>query len=468
MSYGVHNVRPSPDRSFAMTLRSLACAVCLAIALPSTAAAADWSLADVMPLSARAKDRIAPGTTAANVNRLGYFSDLSYERSSGTWFALSDRGPGGGVIGYATRLQQMLILTHPISGELLARPIVLRTILFTDRDGRPFNGLNPTLLNGSAATLGNSFDPEGLAIGRNGHFYIADEYGPSLFEFDRRGRFARAFGIPANLRPTQADGAPNFSDGRPTIATGRQDNRGFEGLTFNASGTKLYGVLQDPLVNEGSGNDGRRSRYVRVVEFDPRTGASTAQYAYPLETIAALNAIDPSTADDFSATNQGRSIGLSAITALSDDEFIVLERDNRGLGVEITGTPLHKRLYRIDLRGATDIANVSLAGSNELPAGVVPVSKQPEADLLAALRAVDSDIPEKLEGIAFGPRLLRGGRVALVGSDNDYSVTQTGAGEQFDVCVDTQSGERAQVPLDAACPAGMDLIPAYLLSFKVK
>lgn len=450
----------------AVNLRPLACALLLAASCAATAA--DWTLADVMPLSARTKDRVAPGTTAANVNRFGFFSDLTFDARTGTWYALSDRGPGGGVIGYATRVQQLLIVTHPLTGELLHKPVVLRTILFTDRSGKPFNGLNPTLLNGSPATLGNSFDPEGLAVGRNGHLFVADEYGPSLYEFDARGRFIRAFEIPANLRPRQADGQANYTDGRPTIVTGRQDNRGFEGLAFNASGTRLYGVLQDPLVNEGANGDGRRSRFVRIVEFDPRTGTSTRQFAYALESIATLNAIDPSTDDDFSATNQGRSIGLSAITAVSDDKFIVLERDNRGLGVEVTAAPLHKRLYRIDLRGATDIAGLSLAGSNELPAGVVPVAKRPEADLLAALKSVGSTVPEKLEGVAFGPRLFTGGRVALVGSDNDYSVTQTGAGEQFDVCVNPDTGARAQVPLDTPCPAGSELIPGYLLSFKVR
>lgn len=451
-----------------MTLRLLACALALCTTTTGTApaAAAEWTLADVAPLSARRVDRVPSPTPVANVNRLGYFSDFSYEPTSRTWFALSDRGPGGGLIGYNTRVQQMLIPTGR-NGELVGRITVLRTIAFTDAQGEPFNGLNPTLLNGSPATLGRSFDPEGIAVGRNGHLYVADEYGPSLFEFDRSGRFVRAFETPDNLRPRQADGQLNYTAGRPTIVSGRQDNRGYEGLTFNASGTRLYAVLQDPLVNEGQNNDGRRSRWVRIVEFDAASGASTAQYAYPLESIATLNAIDPSPDDDFSATNQGRSIGLSAITAVSDSEFVVLERDNRGLGVEVTAAPLHKRLYRIDITGASDISAVSLAGSNDLPSGVVPVAKQPEADLLAALRGVGAAIPEKIEAVAFGPRLGDGSRVALVGTDNDYSVTQSGAGEQFDLCIDGDTGARTEVVIDTPCPAGSDLIPAYLMSFKV-
>lgn len=458
-----------------LTVRRTAIAAALATVVPlaamsglSIAQGASWTLADVVPLSARAIDREARGTTGANVNRLGYFSDLQYNAASRTWFALSDRGPGGGLIAYDTRVQELNIPLNKNTGRLMAVPKVVRTIKFTDASGQPFNGLNPTLLNGAPTALGRSFDPEGLAVGRTGNLFVSDEYGPSINEFTSKGRFVRAFTIPGNLVPTQANGVANYTDGRPSIVSGRQDNRGFEGLTFNASYTKLYAVLQDPLVNEGASNDGRRSRYVRVVEFDPVTGTSTAQYAYPLETTATLNAIDPSTADDFSATNQGRSIGLSAITALSDSEFLVLERDNRGVGVEVTATPIHKRVYRIDLTGATDIKSVSLAGSNDLPPGVVPVSKQPEVDLLAALRGVGSPVPEKMEGLGIGPKLQDGGNIVLVGTDNDYSVTQTGAGEQFDVCIAPDNSARTQVALDAPCPAGQSLIPAYLLSFRVR
>ena len=50
--------------------------------------------------------------------------------------------------------------------------------------------------------------------------------------------------------------------------------------------------MQDPLVNEGSNNDGRRSRNVRVVEFDAASGRSTAQFVYQLESRSVLNAID--------------------------------------------------------------------------------------------------------------------------------------------------------------------------------
>lgn len=443
----------------------------LLLALAAPACAAQWTLVNKIETPATQSDavRLKKGTPgSANLNRFGFYSDLVFDAKTGYWYALSDRGPGGGLIDYATRVQRLRIPYNATTGAI-GQPVVDKTLLFTGEDQLPFNGLNPLLLNGDVATLGASFDPEGLAIGKGGHFYVADEYGPSVFEFSSSGQFIRAFATPDNLVPRTATNALDYVNGRPAIVRGRQDNRGFEGITLNASGDKLYAVMQDPLVNEGSSQDGRRSRNVRVVEFNVASGAATAQFVYRLEPISTLNAIDPGTDDDFSATNQGRSIGLSAIHALSDTDFLVLERDNRGLGVEVTAAPLHKRVYRISLVGASDVSAVSLAGSNDLPAGVVAVSKAPELDILAALRAAGAtDIPEKLEGLAIGPRLVDGRHLVLIGSDNDYSVTQTGAGEQFEVCVNRSTGERvSNVPLDGDCPAGLTRIPGTLISFAV-
>ena len=448
-------------------LRPLAVALSLALLAP-LAHAASWSLVNVVETPANTRDALPlrKGTpSSTNINRFGFYSDLVFDQKTGAWYALADRGPGGGLIDYATRVERLSIPFNKTTGAI-GQPVIQKTMLFTGEDGLVFNGLNPFLLNGDKSVLGASFDPEGLAIGNGGHFFVADEYGPSVYEFTSSGQFIRALTTPENLKAVDGSALYNYVDGRPTIVGGRQDNRGFEGLTFNKSGNKLYAVMQDPLVNEGSSNDGRRSRNVRVVEFDAVSGQSTAQFVYQLESRTVINATNPA-AVPFSATNQGRSIGLSAITALSDSEFLVLERDNRGLGVEVTETPLHKRIYRINLTGASNVQDVSMAGSDSLPGGVSAVQKAPEVDLLAALTAQGYTIPEKIEGLAIGPRLADGRTLVLLGTDNDFSVTQTGAGEQFEVCVNRTDGTRAQVALDAPCPAGKALIPGFLMSFAV-
>src|SRR4029450_13003016 len=119
--------------------------------------------------------------------------------------------PGGGLLDYATRLQRFTLRVDPVTGAI-SRFRVNETVIFRDPVGlltpptatvnrpRALNGLNPLLLNNDAGALGRSFDPEGLVIDpRTGHFIVADEYGPSVYEFDRQGRLLRIFAIPGEL-----------------------------------------------------------------------------------------------------------------------------------------------------------------------------------------------------------------------------------------------------------------------------
>jgi hypothetical protein len=361
---------------------------------------------------------------------------------------------------------------------------ILETIVFK-KDGQSFNGLNPELLNGDKAVLGQSFDPEGFAVAPNGNFYVSDEYGPSVYEFTPTGSFVRAFVIPDNIIP-KAGSTLNYVDGRSTITSGRQDNRGFEGLTISPDGKKLFAMLQAPLVNEGvdnnGKNDGRYSRNLRLVEFDIATGESTAQYIYQLESLTDINDRIPGTDDDFGQNAQGRNIGISAITALNDQEFLVLERDNRGFGVDVlndladdpTDIPnpvASKRIYKISLVDATDVSGISLAGTNTLPEGVNPVSKTLFFDIAQALSPENpgdwTKIPEKLEGLAIGPKLRNGSYALLIGTDNDYSVTQNDDDVQFDVCSNQDGTSVSKVPIDNYCPRGQRLVPGFLYSFRV-
>jgi hypothetical protein len=401
----------------------------------------------------------------ANAGRLGMFSDIYYDPAREEWWALSDRGPGGGLLDYATRLQRFTLSVDPVTGAI-SRFRVKETVIFRDPLGlltpptatvnrpRALNGLNPLLLNNDAGALGRSFDPEGLVIDpRTGHFIVADEYGPSVYEFDRQGRLLRIFAIPVELLPKK-DGALNYVAIRDDCVapnplctlTGRQDNRGFEGLAISPDGGKLYAVLQDPLVNdEPTPNNGRNGRTLRIVVFDndPDSATyltSTAQYAYQLELQSEvadrINDLKPGNA---TATDprQGRNIGLSAIVAINDHEFLVLERDNRGIGVDDpagNNAVGSKRIYKIDIDGATNIVGLAIGDP-----GIVPVTKslKPFIDLAGVTLLPNGKLAEKWEGMTIGPKLKNGGHLILTGNDNDYSVTQNAnTSEQLDVYVD--------------------------------
>jgi len=414
-------------------------------------------------------DKSAYGADFAG-NRLGGFgSDLVYDKATNLYYGLTDRGPGGGTIDYAPRIQAFKLGTDGTTGAIGNFKLV-DTIVFS-QGGAAFSGLNPAADGRPSSDLGRSFDPEGLAISKNGTFLVSDEYGPSVYEFSLTGSLIRKFKTPQNLVP-KAGTTENYVDGRPVITAGRQDNRGFEGLTISADGTKAYAILQDPLVNEGAQNDGRRSRNVRLVEFDMATGEASKQVIYRLENIDDINGRIPGTANDFTATNQGRSIGVSSIMALPNGQLLVIERDNRGFGVDDPNAlnPIgSKRIYLVDISQASDVSTVDLAGANGLPAGIKAASKTLFLDINAALKAAGIPVAEKLEGFSFGRWLADGSLQLTIISDNDYSVTQNGSNVQFNVCTSGPGGSSGgiQIPLDGTCPDGTSLIPSYLYSFKL-
>ena len=478
-------------------------------------------------------DRVdATGGSGPNEGRLGFFSDLYYDPVREDWWALSDRGPGGGVLDYSTRVQKVSLDVDSWSGRISGFR-VLKTIQFTDphrllsrptaevQRRRALNGLNPFLLNDDASALGRSFDPEGFVIDpRSGHFLVADEYGPSLFEFDRKGRLLFVFETPANLVPrvntvvggVVVESVVNYVALRDACSAtllppscglndGRQDNRGFEGLAVTPDGRKLYAVMQDPLVDEPTpnSNNGRNGRNLRIVVFDndhhsSTFGKSIAQYAYPLEKQADVLARILAAGGTGSATDprQGRNLGLSAIVALNDHEFLVLERDNRGIGVDNpqgktgpTGVTGSKRVFKMDVTGATDVSALDLP-LGDLPSTIVPVTKQalPFIDLAANTLLPNGEQAEKWEGLTIGPRLKFGQYSIVAGNDNDYSVTQLGGSlTQYETYVDF-AGHYARCPLgtQTGCeidgdgvdtgdfnqplPAGHVLLPGVLHAYR--
>lgn len=379
--------------------------VVLAAALVAGSATAQTvsnvSFVNGLALSGSATDLTGTGFDS----RLGYFSDLYYDRSRNEWWGLSDRGPGGGTLPYETRVQRFTV--DIAANGAISNFQVQQTVRFT-AGGQALNGQAPDPSN----VLGRAFDPEGFVINpRNGNFLVSDEYGPSLYEFNRQGELVRSFTTPANLVPRNAQGVANYaSDAGNTL--GKRTNRGFEGLAVTPDGHYAYAMLQSAMLDEGAGD----GVYSRIVKFDLDTGASVGQFAYRMDTAA-------------------RGRGISALVALDAEHLLVLERNNRGLGVGATLSGPEKLVYAIDLTGATDVTSLTLPATGALPTGVQAVTKGGKVIDLGAntLAALGNKVPEKWEGLAIGPQLADGRYVILAGTDNDYSVTQNASGEQFDV-----------------------------------
>jgi len=399
------------------------------------------------------------GGTNANNGRIGYFSDIHYDAKRKHWWGLSDRGPGGGVLDYETRVQRFKLDIDKNTGAIGGFK-VLQTVIFRDEMGNALNGLAPN----PTSVIGLSFDPEGFVIHpKNGRFLVSDEYGPSLYEFDREGYRVRTFQTPANLVPRSALGVPNFaSDANNTL--GKRTNRGFEGLAITPDGAYVYAMLQSAMLDEG-GSGGVCNR---IVKFDTSTGAAVGQYAYQMD-----------------GSSQGR--GISALLALNDTEFLVLERNNRGVGPGADNiAPFNKKVFKIDLGNATDVSGVTFASAG-CPDGKVSKNATPFLDLaLNGPAELAGKVPEKWEGLAVGPRLDDGSYLMLAGTDNDYSVTQSAGNVQYDVYFRmtdaTPFQSSIQCPLDstsacfwtadnsaAALPAdgSYRLMPGVLVAYKV-
>ena len=357
--------------------------------------------------------------------RVGYFSDIYYDRARNEWWGLSDRGPGGGTLSYETRVQRFTLDVDTNTGAISNFQVV-QTLKF-NVSGLAFNGLAPT----TPSVLGRSLDPEGFVVNPvNGNLLVSDEYGPSLKEFDRSGNLVRSYTTPANLVP-QVGNAVDYGAAPPTLTSGREPNRGFEALAISPDGRYAYAVLQNGAVQDGW-TASSRGGYSRIVKYDTASGQAVGQYAYKLE-----------------SASQGR--GVSALVALGNDKFMILERNNRGIGVGATLASADKNVFMIDLSGAVDVTGVNLPATGTFTGAVIKGAKVIDLDA-NTLPAFGNKSPEKWEGLAIGPQLANGRYLVLAGTDNDYSVTQNGTGTQFDVYFRFSDADPYAASIQ--CPAG--------------
>lgn len=255
------------------------------------------------------------------------------------------------------------------------------------------------------------FDPEGLRVSNDGKtVFISDEYGPYVRQFDRAtGQLVKTFTLPdkfavTNLSPV---GASEVSGN----TSGRQANRGMEGLAISPDGKKLVGIMQSPLIQDGALNSSNQRRGIHnlLVEIDISTGA-TKEYVYQME---------------------DRGNGVNEILAINDHEYLVIERDGNG------GTSaVIKRVYAIDTTGATDVSafgsvtdNTQSGFPKPLKSGITAIStsngkKTLFLDMLdPSFGLAGSTFPEKIEGIAFGYDVMLNGSLKhtlFVTNDNDF------------------------------------------------
>lgn len=346
-----------------------------------------------------------PGNCVPKAILGGFGSALTYTGYYDVFIAAPDRGPFDGLANasYRDRVYFFRITTLLRSPFPNIKVELLDTHLLKNQFNQPLVGAAGALsFSFDPAFPALRFDPEGIRVGPNGTFYISDEYGPYIFEFDRLGRLLRRINVPSRFAITNPSADPNME--LLLNPSGRQANRGMEGLAISPDGTTLYGIMQNALIQDHGLNPGTTDRLGlnnRILKINLLTG-ETREYIYVLDAI-----------------NRGQ--GVSEILAINDHEFLVVERDNRSNLQSPPQAPTRKTIYKINLTGATDVSGIESLPAGALPAGVVAVSKALFIDLLDPEFNLAETIAEKIEGLAWGPDLSDGRHVLYVVSDNDLN-----------------------------------------------
>jgi hypothetical protein len=181
---------------------------------------------------------------------------------------------------------------------------------------------------------GADFDPESFAPRDGGGFWVGDEFGPYLLEFDARGRLLALFDL-----PDPSFRAPENWRGEAGGRIGR--SRGLEGMAHSADRRFLYPTLEAPIQVDGQMERLDGQAVARIFEFDTQARAFTDRvWFYPL-------------ADDAHA--------IGDITMIGPSTALVIERDG-GHGAQAA----YKKLQQITL-----------------PTGGGMVQRGPSVDLLA-------------------------------------------------------------------------------------
>ena len=282
------------------------------------------------------------------------------------------------------------------------------------RDTFYFTGRSDNFGAGLSTNASNArFDPESVRLSRDGRsIFVSDEYGPYIYRFDRESGLRTAvYTLPDTFAVSYLSAQGDLEIDFANNPIGRIANKGMEGLAITPDGSTLVGIMQSALEQDGGDNSGQ---VLRIVKIDVETGAILNEYAYPTDT--------------------DKKYTVSDIVAVTNDVFLVDERDGKGFADVPGSEAKFKKLFLVDLAGATDVSHVE--GHAALAAAAV--TKKLFLDVVKGLTKAPADgglgltktqIPAKLEGIAFGDDVLVGDTMKhtlFIANDNDFLSTFDG------------------------------------------
>lgn len=359
-----------------------------------------------------------PFTTLAMVNGIdvingGFGSGATaHPTRKGEFYVITDRGPNTAYLSGVKFLVPNFtptIMHFKINAQ--GNIEVIKYIKLKNPSGQPISGRpNPVGMGSTGETAydvaGNvlptdnyGLDSESIVAAADGTFWVSDEYGPHIVHYNADGvELERISPIGVNTGPRKL----------PAVLAKRRPNRGMEGMCMTPDGKMLVGTMQSTMYVPSKAL-ATNTTLTRIVTFDLATG-QTKQYLYK--------------------QNGGGSDSVCDITAISNTEFLVIERDGN-FGSQ-GGT---KKVYRINLTGASDVSGSDLTAVDGLKinnktleqstwdeintAGLKPVSKTLAIDLVAKI-GYEHD---KFEGIVY-----LGNNKLAVFNDDDFGVTDDGNG----------------------------------------
>lgn len=343
----------------------------------------------------------------------GYGSDAcAHPTDSSLFYLITDRGPNidytgeqgtGKLFPVPEYSPKIGLFRMEKDGSIsLVKEIILKT-----PEGKPITGLpNPegrgatgeiayTLDGRILGTDDYGLDSEGIAAAKDGTFWLSDEYGPHIVHFAADG---------TEIERISPYGMTTGNRHLPAVLARRRANRGMEGLALTPDGKTLVGLMQSTLYNP-SKKEITNKCLIRLVTFDIASGA-TKQFVY---------------------IQNKETDSTCGIAALSNTEFVVIERDGNFSGEKET----HKYLFKIDISEATDVTGSDVQAPEGMllngktleqcsveelsAAGIKTVSKKLLVDLTEYL---PNKYPhDKLEGLWIIDR-----NSIAVANDNDFAI----------------------------------------------
>jgi hypothetical protein len=336
----------------------------------------------------------------------------AHPTQKGEFYVITDRGPN---VAYSNGIKILVpdftptIMHFKINAE--GKIEVIKYIKLKNPSGQPITGLpNPVGMGSTGevayaadgSVLGTDnygLDSESIVAAKDGTFWVSDEYGPHIVHYGADG---------VELERISPIGVNTGTRKLPAVFAKRRPNRGMEGMCMTPDGKMLVGTMQSTMYVPTKAL-ATNTTLTRIVTFDLATG-QTKQYLYKQD--------------------GGASDSVCDITAISNTEFLVIERD--GNFGSVGGL---KKVYRINLSNASDVSGTDLTAIDGMKingktleqstwdeintAGLKPVTKTLAVDLVSKI-GYEHD---KFEGIVY-----LGNNKLAVFNDDDFGVADDGNG----------------------------------------